>query len=264
MQIKKPLSVVCYTIFLIYSWVFGEYMSAAGLNEIYEAIIVIGLFFINMLFTIWMNNLDEKIYKVIRLPFILLWTTVTITFSRIVVLPLSKILMLCTFEFLIYSLIIVCVYMFREHKSLKEIITHCSKKRLFIILISIFIIVIFILFKTYNNLVYYNKTVKGYFVDYKQNSIHGFDLEYYPTFSYEINGETYIHNVDNPMLIKIYEPEKESTVKLLYNEEEPSQIIIKNHVVLNIVIVFAICFGTVAFLYVYNKNRFEIKNEGEV
>ena len=37
MQIKKPLSVVCYTIFLIYSWVFGEYMSAAGLNEIYEA-----------------------------------------------------------------------------------------------------------------------------------------------------------------------------------------------------------------------------------
>ena len=47
MQIKKPLSVVCYSIFLIYSWIFGEYVSAAGLNEIYEAIVVIGLFFNN-------------------------------------------------------------------------------------------------------------------------------------------------------------------------------------------------------------------------
>ena len=263
MQIKKPLSVVCYSIFLIYSLVFGEYMSAAGLNEIYEAIIVIGLFFINMLFTIWMNNLDEKIYKVIRLPFILLWTTVTITFSRIVVLPLSKILMLCTFEFLIYSLIIVCVYMFQEHKSLKEIIIHCSKKRLIIFLISIFLILIFILFKTYNTFVYYNKTVKGYFLDYKQESIHGFDMEYYPTFSYVINGETYINDTDNPMLIRIYKSEKENKVKLLYNEEDPNQIVIKSHVVLNIVAVFAICVGTIAILYVYNKNKFENKNEGE-
>ena len=263
MQIKKPLSVVCYSIFLIYSWVFGEYLSAAGLNEIYKAIVVIGLFFINMLFTIWMNNLDEKIYKVIRLPFILLWTTVTITFSRIVVLPLSKILMLCTFEFLIYSLIIVFVYMFREHNSLKEIITHCSKKRLIIFLISIFLILIFILFKTYNNLVYHNKTVKGYFIDYKQESIHDFDMEYYPTFSYVINGETYINDTDNPMLMRIYKSEKENKVKLLYNEEDPNQIVIKSHVVLNIVAVFAICAGTIAILYVYNKNKFENKNEGE-
>lgn len=263
MQIKKPLSVICYIIFLIYSMVFSEMISASGANDLYRLAIIIGLFFINMLFTIWMNNLDEKIYKVIRLPFILLWTTVTITFSRIVVLPLSKILMLCTFEFLIYSLIIVCVYMFQEHKSLKEIIIHCSKKRLIIFLMSIFLILIFILFKTYNTFVYYNKTVKGNFVDYKQESIHGFDMEYYPTFSYVINGETYINDTDNPMLIRIYKSEKENKVKLLYNEEDPNQIVIKSHVVLNIVAVFTICAGTIAILYVYNKNKFENKNEGK-
>ena len=132
MQIKKPLSVVCYSIFLIYSWIFGEYMSAAGLNEIYEAIVVIGLFFINIFFTIWMNNLDENIYKTIRIPFILLWTLVTMTFSRIVVLPLSKVLVLSSFEFLLYFLFIVCVYKVREHKSLKEIIAPHNKKKMIV------------------------------------------------------------------------------------------------------------------------------------
>ena len=57
--------------------------------------------------------------------------------------------------------------------------------------------------------------------------------------------------------------EKENKVKLLYNEEDPNQIVIKSHVVLNIVAVFAICAGTVAILYVYNRNKFENKNEGE-
>ena len=263
MQIKKPLSVVCYSIFLIYSWVFGEYLSAAGLNEIYEAIVVIGLFFINIFFTIWMNNLDENIYKTIRIPFILLWTLVTMTFSRIVVLPLSKVLMLSSFEFLLYFLFIVCVSKVREHKSLKEIIAPHNKKKMIVVLIIVYLVVIFILFKTYNILVYCNKSIMGYFVEYKQNSILGFDMEYYPTFSYVINGETYINDTDNPMLIRIYKPEKENKVKLLYNEEDPNQIVIKSHVVLNIVAVFAIGAGTIAILYVYNKNKFENKNEGE-
>ncbi len=263
MQIKKPLSVVCYSIFLIYSWVFGEYLSAAGLNEIYEAIVVIGLFFINIFFTIWMNKLDENIYKTIRIPFILLWTLVTMTFSRIVVLPLSKILMLSSFEFFLYFLFIMCVYKVREHKSLKEIIAPHNKKKMIVVLIIVYIVVIFILFKTYNNLVYCNKSIMGYFVEYKQNSILGFDMEYYPTFSYVINGETYINDTDNPMLIRIYKSEKENKVKLLYNEEDPNQIVIKSHVVLNIVAVFAIGAGTIAILYVYNKNKYENKNEGE-
>ena len=52
-------------------------------------------------------------------------------------------------------------------------------------------------------------------------------------------------------------------MKLLYNEKDQNQIVIKSHMVLNIVAVFAICAGTIAILYVYNKNKFENKNEGE-
>ena len=263
MQIKKPLSVISYIIFLIYSMVFSEMISASGANDLYRLAIIIGLFFVNMFFTIWMNNLDEKVYNIIRVPFIVLWTVVTITFSRIVLLPFSQVLMLLILDFLFYYLFIIYVYRIIEHKTFKEIVAQISKKRLIIFIIALFLIILFILIKTISTLSHHNNTITGYFVDYKQESIHGFDMEYYPTFSYVINGETFINDTDNPMLIRIYKSEKENEVKLLYNEEDTNQIVIKSHVVLNIVAVFTICAGTIAILYVYNKNKFENKNEGE-
>ncbi len=262
MQIEKLLSVVCYSVFLIYSWLFGEFLTEVGASDFYKLAFVVGLFFINIFFTMWMNHLDEKMYNSIRIPFIILWTAVTITVCRIAFIPFSQVLMLLVLDFVFYFIVITYMYKIVEHRSIKDIVLEFYQKRFMRIIIIMSLLIIFILIRTIIILSHYNKTVTGYFVEYIEEASHVYDTEYYPTFSYVINGEVHIYSADYPILVKKYQPEKENEVKLLYNEEYPNQIVIKSDIVLNIISIFVMSAGIIAIIYVYNKNKLTNSNEG--
>ena len=77
----------------------------------------------------------------------------------------------------------------------------------------------------------YNKTTTGFFVDYEKEKIY----EYYPIFSYDINGSRYTKPTDTPVFFKMYKPEDEKEINLLYNESNPNHILIKSQVIWNII-----------------------------
>ena len=111
----------------------------------------------------------------------------------------------------------------------------------------------FQLYKGISLLTEYNKTTTSYFVYYKKVNIYDIYEKYYPTFSYEIDGNSYINQTEKPVLFRIYKPEDEKEIKLLYNENNPNYIIIKSKVIWNI-------FGAICgFLLTISITMFYIK-----
>lgn len=105
MEIKRGLSILFYMIFFIFLFIYGEYLEYIQLNEMYRVILILALFFLDVLFCIYMNNIEDKIYKKIRVPFVILWSLMILSFSLIIFLSIEILLCFWAFLFIVYTLI---------------------------------------------------------------------------------------------------------------------------------------------------------------
>ncbi len=111
-------------------------------------------------------------------------------------------------------------------------------------------------FQTYKNICLitkYNKTTISFLVNY--NKVNAF--EYYPTFSYEVDGKRYVNQTTSPIFFKVYRIKDEKEIKLLYMEKNPNFITIKNQVIFDTIgsisgVLIAII---ISILYIINKFR---------
>ena len=138
MELKRRLSILFTVIFFIFLFIYSEYLEYIQLNEIYRLILILSLFIINMMFTINMNHIEDKVYKKLRIPYIIFWSLTFISISSIIVLSLESVLFICTILFIVYMFIKVLIYKKIYKDSRKMVILKFSKfKSLSIIIVLI-------------------------------------------------------------------------------------------------------------------------------
>lgn len=135
MEIKRGLSILFYMIFFIFLFIYGEYLEYIQLNEMYRAILILALFFLDVIFSIYMNNIEDKIYKKIRVPYVILWSLMILTFSLIIFLSIEILLCFWAFLFIVYTLIKFFVYKKVYENPLEKIVLSGGKFRFIIMII---------------------------------------------------------------------------------------------------------------------------------
>lgn len=135
MELKRRLSILFTVIFFIFLFIYGEFLEYIQLNEIYRLMLILSLFIINMMFTINMNHIEDKVYKKLRIPYIIFWSLTFISVSSIIVLSLESVLFICTILFIVYMFIKVLIYK-KTYKDLtKMVILKFSKLKFLSIII---------------------------------------------------------------------------------------------------------------------------------
>lgn len=138
MEIKRGLSILFYMIFFIFLPIYGEYLEYIQLNEMYRVILILSLFFLDAIFCIYMNNIEDEVYKKLRVPYVILWSLIILSFSFIIFLSIEIILCFWAFLFIVYTLIKFFVYKKVSENPLEKTVLSCGKFR-FIIMIIFFI-----------------------------------------------------------------------------------------------------------------------------
>lgn len=88
MEIKRGLSILFYMVFFIFLPIYGEYLEYIQLNEMYRVILILSLFFLDAIFCIYMNNIEDEVYKKLRVPYVILWSLIILSFSFIIFLSI--------------------------------------------------------------------------------------------------------------------------------------------------------------------------------
>ena len=135
MEIKKGLSLLFYMIFFIFLFIYSEYLEYIQLNEMYRLLLILTLFFINTLFTIIMNHIEDKVYKKLRIPYVISWSYTIISFSTIVILPTEIILFTCILLFILYSFLKLLIYKKTYNESILMLLSKCNKFKFLCIII---------------------------------------------------------------------------------------------------------------------------------
>ena len=138
MKIKRGLSILFYMIFFIFLPIYGEYLEYIQLNEMYRVILILSLFFLDVIFCIYMNNIEDEVYKKLRVPYVILWSLIILSFSFIIFLSIEIILCFWAFLFIVYTLIKFFVYKKVSENPLEKTVLSGGKFR-FIIIIIFFI-----------------------------------------------------------------------------------------------------------------------------
>ena len=47
----------------------------------YRVILILSLFFLDVIFCIYMNNIEDEVYKKLRVPYVILWSLIILSFS---------------------------------------------------------------------------------------------------------------------------------------------------------------------------------------
>ena len=138
MKIKRGLSILFYMIFFIFLPIYGEYLEYIQLNEMYRVILILSLFFLDVIFCIYMNNIEDEVYKKLRVPYVILLSLIILSFSFIIFLSIEIILCFWAFLFIVYTLINFFVYKKVSENPLEKTVLSGGKFR-FIIIIIFFI-----------------------------------------------------------------------------------------------------------------------------
>ena len=135
MEIKRGLSILFYLIFFIFLFIYSEYLEYIQLNEMYRVVLILALFFLDVIFCIYMNNIEDKIYKKIRVPYVILWSLMILSFSLIISLSIEILLCFWAFLFIVYTLIKFFVYKKVYENPLEKIVLSGGKFRFIIMII---------------------------------------------------------------------------------------------------------------------------------
>lgn len=137
MEIKRGLSILFYMIFFIFLPIYNNYLEYIQLNEIYRVILILAIFFLDSLFCIYMNNIEDKVYTKLRLPFVILWSLMILSFSMIIIFSIELILYFWSFLFIVYILIKLFIYKKVYKNPIEKIVIGGGKLKTIIIIVLI-------------------------------------------------------------------------------------------------------------------------------